>query len=30
VQAVLTFLVVAIFVAWTMHFLLAGRVPGAV
>jgi membrane protein len=26
-QAVLTFVVVAIFFAWTMHFLLAGRVP---
>ena len=26
VQAVLTFVVVAIFFAWTMHFLLAGRV----
>ena len=27
VQAVLTFVVVAVFFAWTMHFLLAGRVP---
>jgi membrane protein len=26
VQAVLTFVVVAVFFAWTMHFLLAGRV----
>jgi membrane protein len=26
-QALLTFVVVAIFFAWTMHFLLAGRVP---
>ena len=27
VQAVVTFVVVAIFFAWTIHFLLAGRVP---